>query len=80
LDSIQAIHLAYHDLLNGLEWAFTALFALEYGLRLYSSPKPPRYAFSFFGLIDLLAVLPAFLALAAPPAQHWPGRWGARSR
>ena len=37
------------------------LFAIEYGLRLYISPKPMRYAFSFFGLVDLLAVLPACL-------------------
>lgn len=70
LDSIQAIHLVYRDLFQALEWAFTALFALEYGLRLYSSPKPLRYAFSFFGLIDLLAVLPAFLALAFEDAQY----------
>ncbi len=70
LDSIQAIHLAYRDLFHALEWGFTALFALEYALRLYSSPKPLRYAFSFFGLIDLLAVLPAFLALAFDDAQY----------
>jgi voltage-gated potassium channel len=69
LDSIQTIHLAYRDLFSALEWGFTALFALEYGLRLYCSPKPLRYAFSFFGLIDLLAVLPAFLALAFEDAQ-----------
>ena len=47
-----------------------ALFALEYLLRLYCSPKPLRYAFSFFGLVDLLAVLPAILALAFADAQY----------
>ena len=70
LDSIEGMHSQYRDLFNNLEWAFTALFALEYGLRLYCSPKPLGYAFSFFGLIDLLAVLPAILALAFADAQY----------
>jgi hypothetical protein len=70
LDSIEGMHSQHRDLFNNLEWAFTALFALEYGLRLYCSPKPLGYAFSFFGLIDLLAVLPAILALAFADAQY----------
>ncbi len=70
LDSIDSLQARYGSWLNGLEWLFTALFALEYGLRLYCSPRPLRYAFSFFGLIDLLAVLPAFLALYVGDAQY----------
>ena len=70
LDSIEGMHSQYRDLFNNLEWAFTALFALEYGLRLYCSPKPLGYAFSFFGLVDLLALLPAILALAFADAQY----------
>ena len=70
VDSIESVHARYHGLLSGLEWTFTALFALEYLLRLYCSPKPLRYAFSFFGLVDLLAVLPAILALAFADAQY----------
>ncbi|MGB8144317.1 MAG: ion transporter [Chromatiaceae bacterium] len=70
LDSIQGMHSQYRDLFNNLEWAFTALFALEYGLRLYCSPKPLGYAFSFFGLVDLLALLPAILALVFADAQY----------
>ena len=70
LDSIEGMHSQYRDLFNHLEWAFTALFALEYGLRLYCSPKPLGYAFSFFGLVDLLALLPAILALAFADAQY----------
>ena len=70
LDSIESVHARHRDLLNALEWAFTALFGLEYLLRLYCSPKPLRYAFSFFGLVDLLAVLPAILALAFADAQY----------
>ena len=55
LDSIDTIRSQYQPLLTGIEWAFTLLFAIEYAVRLYCSPKPLRYAFSFFGLIDLLA-------------------------
>jgi len=70
LDSIEHFHNQYAGLFSALEWGFTALFAIEYGLRLYSSPKPMRYAFSFFGLVDLLAVLPAILALMFADAQY----------
>lgn len=70
LDSVERFHTPYADLFGVLEWGFTALFAIEYGLRLYCSPKPLRYAFSFFGLVDLLAVLPAILALIFADAQY----------
>ena len=56
LDSINSIHRDYAKLLAYIEWGFTFVFAVEYGLRLYCSPKPLRYAFSFYGLVDLLAV------------------------
>ena len=45
-----------------LEWGFTVLFTVEYLLRLWCSPQPWRYARSFYGIIDLVAVLPAYLA------------------
>ncbi len=70
LDSMEEEHTQYTMWLVGLEWVFTAIFAVEYLLRLYCSPKPLRYAFSFYGLIDLLAVLPAFLALIFASAQY----------
>ena len=70
LDSIDGIHRQHAGLLAGIEWAFTLVFAIEYGLRLYCSPRPLRYAFSFFGLIDLLAILPGILALLYPDAQY----------
>jgi hypothetical protein len=70
LDSIEHFHNQYANVFGALEWFFTVLFAIEYGLRLYSSPKPMRYAFSFFGLVDLLAVLPAILALMFADAQY----------
>ncbi|MCU1716998.1 ion transporter [Pseudomonas sp. 5P_3.1_Bac2] len=70
LDSIDSIHQRYVGLLTALEWLFTAIFAIEYLLRLYCSPKPLRYAFSFFGLIDLLAILPGIIALFYADAQY----------
>ncbi|MDA7087898.1 ion transporter [Pseudomonas sp. SA3-5] len=70
LDSVSSVHDQYGSWLKALEWGFTALFAIEYVVRLYCSPKPLRYAFSFFGLIDLLAILPAILALLFADAQY----------
>lgn len=68
LDSLEAFD--RRGWLWWLEWGFTSIFAIEYMLRLYCAPKPFRYAFSFFGLIDLLAILPAFIGLLYGDAQY----------
>lgn len=52
------------------EWVFTVVFLLEYVLRLIAVRDPRRYVTSFFGIIDLLAVLPAFLALVLPGTHY----------
>ncbi|MGF6707097.1 ion transporter [Pseudomonas frederiksbergensis] len=70
LDSIDSVHQNYADILAYIEWGFTIVFAIEYGLRLYCSPKPLRYAFSFYGLVDLLAIVPGILALYYSDAQY----------
>ena len=70
LDSIDSIHRNYAHALAYIEWGFTFVFAIEYGLRLYCSPKPLRYAFSFYGLVDLLAILPGILAIYYSDAQY----------
>jgi voltage-gated potassium channel len=49
-----------------LEWGFTALFTAEYVLRLACVQRPGRYATSAFGIIDLLAIAPTYLALLLP--------------
>lgn len=49
--------------LTALEWSFTVLFTIEYGVRLWSSPDPRRYALSFFGMVDLLSVVPTYIGL-----------------
>ncbi len=69
LDSVQDYQ-RYGELFYALEWGFTTVFAGEYLLRLYIHPRPASYAFSFYGAVDLLAVLPAILALLFPPAQY----------
>ena len=58
LDSIRSVHDQYQPVLYGLEWFFTILFTIEYILRMYCVPAKLKYAFSFFGVIDLLAILP----------------------
>jgi voltage-gated potassium channel len=62
LESVQTIRVQTGLILVYVEWIFTIFFTLEYIVRLYCSPKPLRYAFSFFGLIDLLAILPSYLS------------------
>jgi voltage-gated potassium channel len=66
LDSIASIHLKYGRLLTVLEWSFTLLFTLEYIARLVCVQRPLRYARSVFGVIDLVAVLPTYLAILVP--------------
>ncbi|HAS8134881.1 TPA: ion transporter [Vibrio vulnificus] len=68
LESIPSIHAQWASELKYLEYGFTALFTLEYLLRLYCSPKPAAYARSFYGVVDLLAILPTYLAFLFPSA------------
>ena len=70
IDSVETVHSQYADLFAYIEWGFTLIFAVEYLLRLYASPKPLRYAFSFYGLIDLLAIVPGILAIYYSDAQY----------
>jgi len=70
LDSVPAVHSNYGALLAYVEWGFTAIFLIEYALRLYCSPRPLQYAFSFYGLVDLLAIVPGILAIYYSDAQY----------
>lgn len=63
LDSVQAIHAAYGTVLACLEWVFTLLFTLEYFLRVWCTKRVRTYIFSFYGIVDLLSTLPAYLGL-----------------
>ncbi|EDY82912.1 transporter, cation channel family [Verrucomicrobiia bacterium DG1235] len=66
LESVKGIRAEYGQLLYTLEWAFTILFTLEYVVRIYVSRKALRYVFSFFGIVDLLSILPTYLDLLFP--------------
>jgi voltage-gated potassium channel len=66
LDSMATVHARHAAVLNALEWAFTLLFSIEYLARLACVRHPSRYARSAFGIIDLLAVLPTYLAVLVP--------------
>ena len=71
LDSVQSIREGrFHGLLIGLEWFFTILFTIEYVLRLICVRKPLRYVFSFYGIVDLLAILPSYIGLFVLGAQN----------
>jgi voltage-gated potassium channel len=71
LESVSSIRAKYGDLLNTLEWVFTILFSIEYVLRLISVGRPVRYIFTFFGIVDLLAIIPTYLSLIVPGSHYF---------
>ena len=66
LDSINDYRLRYGEIFYIAEWVFTILFTIEYLLRIYSIRKPISYIFSFFGVIDFLAIIPTYISLFVP--------------
>jgi len=69
LESVHSIRNVYGDILYGIEWFFTILFTIEYILRLISVKKRLGYVTSFFGLVDLLSILPTYLSIFVPGSQ-----------
>lgn len=70
LDSVADINRQYRKLLFTAEWVFTAIFTVEYILRIFCIPRPFKYVFSFYGVIDLLAILPSYFSLFIPGTQY----------
>jgi len=70
LDSVRGVREAHGSLLTRIEWGFTLLFTVEYVLRLWCIGKPLRYAMSFFGVVDLLAIAPTYLSLLFPGSHY----------
>ena len=70
LDSMAGIRRVHGPLLLAAEWSFTLLFTVEYLLRLFSVRRPIRYATSFFGVVDLLSVIPTYLSLVIPGSRY----------
>ena len=70
LDSVSFFRLSYGPVLNKAEWFFTVLFTIEYFLRIICVNSPYRYMKSFFGVVDLLAILPTYFSVFFPGTQY----------
>lgn len=62
LDSVESLRNEYRSLFLGLEWVFTFVFTIEYVVRLMIVRKRRKYALSFFGIVDLISILPTYVA------------------
>jgi len=69
LDSVPPFHDQYKDLFHVMEWVFTIIFSIEYILRLSLTKKPLKFAFSFLGIVDLMAILPTWITIFMPAVQ-----------
>lgn len=70
LDSVRTVRADHGQFLTSVEWLFTILFSIEYLLRLSCIGRPLRYATSFFGVVDLLAIIPTYLSVLLPGSQY----------
>jgi voltage-gated potassium channel len=71
LESVESIRSAYPVLIHSVEWFFTILFSVEYTARLLCVRRPLRYAWSFYGIIDLFAFLPSYIDLFIPTVGYF---------
>src|SRR5690554_2696591 len=69
LESVKSLDAKYHTFLYVSEWVITVFFTIEYVLRIISTKKPSKYVFSFYGVIDLIAILPMYLSFFIPGSQ-----------
>ncbi len=69
LDSIKELNQSYGKYFYTLEWIFTILFTIEYLFRLFSIGRAWKYVFSFYGIVDLLSILPTYLSVILPGSQ-----------
>jgi voltage-gated potassium channel len=68
LESVPQVARSHRQILRATELVLTGLFTVEYGLRLYAVRRPMRYVFSFFGVVDLISILPTYVSLFVPGA------------
>ena len=71
LDSVASYRAQYGDWFYSIEWFFTILFSIEYILRIISVRKARSYIFSFYGIVDLLSILPTYISLLIPGSQYF---------
>jgi len=69
IDSVEDYHQKYGNILKITEWILTIMFTLEYSMRIYCIRRPLSYMYSFYGVIDLLAILPTYLSVLIPGAE-----------
>lgn len=70
IESLRAFSESQYVFLRYLEWTFTLFFTAEYAVRIYCSPKPLAYIKSFYGIVDLLSILPSYLSLFIPGTNY----------
>lgn len=71
LDSVSSYRAQYGDWFYSIEWFFTVLFTIEYALRIMSVEKARGYIFSFYGIVDLLSILPTYISILIPGSQYF---------
>lgn len=70
LESVDSLNIQFSPLFRTIEWVVTILFTIEYGLRIYSVTRPWKYITSFYGVVDLLAIIPTYLSLLLVGSQY----------
>lgn len=70
LESVESISEGHSELFWRLEWFFTIIFTAEYFVRLAVVRSKRKYALSFFGIVDLLAILPTYIAILLTGSQY----------
>ncbi len=70
MESVPTIHSRYKIIFTVLEWSFTIIFTIEYLVRIYITNKPWKYIFSFWGMVDLLSVIPTYVSFFIVGAQY----------
>lgn len=71
LESVSELRAKFHAIFIVVEWVFTVVFTIEYGLRLWVTSRPLKYATSYLGIIDLAALLPSYLSLLLIGSQYF---------
>ncbi|MBU0467969.1 MAG: ion transporter [Candidatus Omnitrophica bacterium] len=70
IDSVSSINKTYGNILHAVEWFFTILFTIDYIVRINCVKNPSKYARSFFGVVDLLGILPTYLNMFLPGTRY----------
>ncbi|MBD3166661.1 ion transporter [bacterium] len=70
LESVEPVNAQWGAQLRAIEWFFTVMFTIEYVLRIITTGRPLRYVTSFYGIVDLVAILPTYISMVVPGGQY----------